>query len=61
MSEEEGCVEIGMGEERKKKLSNDVAQGIRCCWRQDKKVVASSKTQARQTVVKMFPFLTALQ
>lgn len=24
-----GCVEMRMGEERKKKLSNDVAQGIR--------------------------------
>lgn len=38
---EEGCVEIRM-EEGKKKLSNNVAQGIESCWGQDKKLLPHS-------------------
>lgn len=31
-----GGIKKERGEEREKELSNEVAQGIRCCWRKDK-------------------------
>lgn len=55
-----GYVEIRMGEEGKKKLSNDVAQGIKRCWGQDKKLLPHSNSGLPDSCQDV-SFLTTLQ